>query len=637
MVHMDEELFQSILRVLHSMPRISLSFAIVPPEFDLSVEYLQSLMMVVALALGSGFAVLVGLALLLCLVISFAPPVYWPSWFYRLFVAGLGVALVAVASLSMEGTHDMQQGMSELLSSVDELSGVLGEVANRSTDLTAPVAAYNLTISAAAACLGCFAPGDPDVPPAWANFTRKLCGEENQLDPAETDTGLLSAGPRALSDAAHFAEIADAAPRQAAHTAHVLTASTGWHAYAATLPIYALTCVASCAVIGAIVGRRNWLLLAQFVGVIVWWMMCAVVSVEIAIATGFADACGIPDDSPNTFLRGVVVRVMTGLEEESHEEEPHFFTHLSAHYLTNCSAPDPASAPLDRLVREADLFSSVLSALPSPLDKCRPDNLAGEVQDLHVYAERALEPLGGKDGCGGVGPIGKLFDHASDALCSQLALGFVELFFYQLCAGCTLLLLSMLMPGLWHSHHLPPPEWPTRQSCLRALRRATMRRDGHDYICACDPRSFVRRLYACVRCAPAEADAVSPMLAETDVRAPMLLPGAAASHGEVSHCAAEPTTNDSASLVVEATESAPAEDSPLGGATFSSGRASPEIETEFARPSSRASRPSSQRASQRASPSASPVFAPTEASLTVEPLIAPMERQESTLSSHEAL
>ena len=183
MVHMDEELFQSILRVLHSAPHISLSFELVQPQFDLSVEYLQSLMMVVALALGIGFAVLVGLALLLCLVISFAPPVYWPSWFFRLFVAALALGLVGLASLSMEGTHDMQQGMDELLGAVDELSGVLGEVANRSADLTAPVRAYNVSISAAAACLGCFAPGDhPAVPPAWANFTQKLCGEQNHLD-----------------------------------------------------------------------------------------------------------------------------------------------------------------------------------------------------------------------------------------------------------------------------------------------------------------------------------------------------------------------------------------------------------------------------------------------------------------------
>ena len=43
-------------------------------------------------------------------------------------------------------------------------------------------------------------------------------------------------------------------------------------------------------------------------------------------------------------------------------------------------------------------------------------------------------------------------------MCDDLGIGFTKLWFWQVCAGGALLLLSALMPGLWHSHHLPPPE-----------------------------------------------------------------------------------------------------------------------------------------------------------------------------------
>ena len=49
---------------------------------------------------------------------------------------------------------------------------------------------------------------------------------------------------------------------------------------------------------------------AEFVAVIVWWMMCAVVSVELAIATSLADACV---DPLNTTLR--VLHTLGGRDE----------------------------------------------------------------------------------------------------------------------------------------------------------------------------------------------------------------------------------------------------------------------------------------------------------------------------------
>merc|ERR1712232_1143078 len=74
----------------------------------------------------------------------------------------------------------------------------------------------------------------------------------------------------------------------------LLEKSTGWHAWAVSLPCYALLMTACAVCAGTIRGRRNLLIGAQFFAVVIWWMMCAVVSVEFAIAVGLADACTSP-------------------------------------------------------------------------------------------------------------------------------------------------------------------------------------------------------------------------------------------------------------------------------------------------------------------------------------------------------
>ena len=102
----NADFFRSVLCNVHTFPHITLSFQVLdqPITFDpSSTDYLQSLMMVVAIILALGFSVLVALALLLCAVISFAPPVLWPSWTYRLLTACVAGGLIAVASYSVDG------------------------------------------------------------------------------------------------------------------------------------------------------------------------------------------------------------------------------------------------------------------------------------------------------------------------------------------------------------------------------------------------------------------------------------------------------------------------------------------------------------------------------------------------------
>ena len=82
------------LATLHQAWHLSVGGHSVPSDFDVTVEYLQALMLLVAIFLSCGFALLVSLALYLCLVISFAQPAAWPSWRFRLVCIAVAVALV---------------------------------------------------------------------------------------------------------------------------------------------------------------------------------------------------------------------------------------------------------------------------------------------------------------------------------------------------------------------------------------------------------------------------------------------------------------------------------------------------------------------------------------------------------------
>lgn len=195
-------------------------------------------------------------------------------------------------------------------------------------------------------------------------------------------------------------------------------------------------------------------------------MMCAVVSVEFAIAVGFADACGSPTET--------VVRVMRSVEGGDHDvPRPNdlFVTNLTSHYLQNCSTPNPAVFNLDSMRREAAAVAAALQGAPAVWQrKCGTDALHETISLLDAAASGAMAPAGGDSACGGRGPVADLFaDRISPSLCDEVALGFVQLFVFQAAAGSVLLLLSLLTPWLWHSHHLPPPTTPTRVGMRRAL------------------------------------------------------------------------------------------------------------------------------------------------------------------------
>ena len=58
-------------------------------------------------------------------------------------------------------------------------------------------------------------------------------------------------------------------PEEVAHSLDVLRLSTGWHAWGVSFPLYSLLLVCSAIAAGAVFGRRNLLISAQFASVII--------------------------------------------------------------------------------------------------------------------------------------------------------------------------------------------------------------------------------------------------------------------------------------------------------------------------------------------------------------------------------
>jgi len=302
------------LEMLHGVFHISLSFQPVDSQFDLTEDYLQALMMIVAVVLGIGFSILVLLALWLCLIISYVEPLTWPPWTLRFAVMAVALAQAAIASKALEAHTSFHLGLDELLAGIGSLSSRLVAVGDRCVPLVSSAAAFNASASAASACLGCHV--------NTSSFHGKpVCAS---LDDA----------PAAVHGAVGFEEAFVKGPLTAEHVAYVLRGSTPWHAWAAIIPYYGVALMSAGVVCGAVMGRRNLLLLVQFFAVVAWWMMCAVVSIEFAIAVGIADGCvgGAVD---------TVLRVLAPHGGESSDADP-WLHNVTMHYLADCAAPNPA-------------------------------------------------------------------------------------------------------------------------------------------------------------------------------------------------------------------------------------------------------------------------------------------------------
>ena len=296
---------------------------------------------------------------------------------------------------------------------------------------------YNESATALAVCAGCFASSLSVNSTLNVTMCEALLGGASAVADAETFGRWLAQGEPEIADLSELVQ-----------------STTQWHTPAAMLPVFALGCISSCVIAGTLHGRRNLLVLAQFVAIIIWWMMCAILSVEFAISVGFADICLTPVATTLDVLRTVAQG-----DRQFVKPNDLWTYNLTGHYLSNCSIPNPLETQLLRIDRlaNASLLLGAEELLPSACDSQRAA-LQSSVQSLLAASATQLDPLGaGPGSCGDNGTLASLFASAIEqAVCEDAASGFVGIFRYQLQGGLLLLLLSLLLPALWHSHALPP-------------------------------------------------------------------------------------------------------------------------------------------------------------------------------------
>merc|ERR1740130_2330742 len=197
-----------------------------------------------------------------------------------------------------------------------------------------------------------------------------------------TDCGVLAWATRlASSSAAGLAHDVSKADPQITAVRSLLTTTTGWHEWAATLPLFALTCTAVAVVAGTIAGRRNLLVLAQFCSVIVWWMTCAVISVEFAISVGMSDACV---DPVATMLR--VLRTVAAGSRSSEPSPASLWLHnVSGHYVVSCSMTDPLQSSLGAVLTGLEVINVTLMQLSTD---CGEDPSFASLQQAGAVVRR---------------------------------------------------------------------------------------------------------------------------------------------------------------------------------------------------------------------------------------------------------
>mmetsp|Transcript_21093 Transcript_21093/g.60165 ORF Transcript_21093/g.60165 Transcript_21093/m.60165 type:complete len:282 (+) Transcript_21093:73-918(+) len=269
-----------ILPWLRSLPHLSVTLRPVSNDFSLKEEYVQSQMLLVVMVLGVGFIVLLLLAVLVCTTITFIRPSDSPKLAVRFYVIANAVAMAAAASLAASFDGNFAAGLHALLASIDRLQAVAHTAAADGVSLRDATRDASRALSAVAACEGCvgaaaaLASGGAASSDAGGGGAG-VCHALEARHALEAEGGAFASPFSSGED--HFSRV----------TAMLLPA-TAWHRWAATLPLFALTLIACAIVTGAVAGRRALLVGSQFGGVIVWWMMCAITSVQLALAVGVA-------------------------------------------------------------------------------------------------------------------------------------------------------------------------------------------------------------------------------------------------------------------------------------------------------------------------------------------------------------
>ena len=172
---------------------------------------------------------------------------------------------------------------------------------------------------------------------------------------------------------------------------------------------------------------------------------------------GFADACG---SAISTTLHVLRTEALNGHDKPNPKDLWHY--NLSAYYLApgGCELKNPVTSPLLAIADNCQAAYDGVLSLPKVPSNCTAFSEKDHRVELDKAIADVLGPLGGVEACGGKGVVAELFQSgAVDGLCGQVGIGFVQLWFWQLCTGGILILTSLVLPALWHSHNLPPAMW----------------------------------------------------------------------------------------------------------------------------------------------------------------------------------
>lgn len=276
---------QDVLKALHGLPHLSAALHSIPNEFSLSEEYVQSQMLMVVLVLVVGFSLLLLLAVLMCALISFVRPVGTPPMAVRLGVLGVALGMAVTSSYAAAFNGDFACGLDALIHSLEDVHALATNVGTTGGALRSSSEQLDSTVARLAACCGC---PPLDAPPRRLQAATQEAARSGPSVRCEA----LALRREVARASAEFAS--DTGPA-AAHVDHVIDSlrhATNWHLWLSTLPHFAALVVGSAVAFGVLAGMRSLLVGAQFSSVIMWWLLCAISGVQLAVSVHSACGCG---------------------------------------------------------------------------------------------------------------------------------------------------------------------------------------------------------------------------------------------------------------------------------------------------------------------------------------------------------
>merc|ERR1719223_179639 len=172
----------------------------------------------------------------------------------RLVVIAASCCLAISAGLAVTSNRRFASGLDQLLNATAQLHTLTSQVGNATAAFhETTLGLETAVIGAHEACMLCVVNETSGHNATGGNSSGNSTDEINA-----TDCGVLTWAARLASlSAGGLAQDVSKADPQITAVRTMLTKTTGWHQWATTLPLFALTCMAVTVVGGTIAGRRN--------------------------------------------------------------------------------------------------------------------------------------------------------------------------------------------------------------------------------------------------------------------------------------------------------------------------------------------------------------------------------------------